>query len=247
MSSTQQNTARIAKNTGYLYLRMILVTLVNLYTSRVVLQALGFEDFGIYNVIASVIVFFSFFNHALKNATTRFLSVEIGKNDLQSLQRTYSMAINLHILLASAIFVLMEITGVWFINHHLTIAANRLTAANWVFQLSLLSMFVSVTQVPYNASIIAHERMNVYAYVELLNVFLKLGIVFLLTIVTADKLIFYAALVAFVQIGNRFFPWLCKTNLDWLCPGYRVNCSDKIRIRRRSVNIRIAFEQINFV
>ena len=85
MSSTQQNTARIAKNTGYLYLRMILVTLVNLYTSRVVLQALGFEDFGIYNVIASVIVFFSFFNHALKNATTRFLSVEMGKNDQQGL------------------------------------------------------------------------------------------------------------------------------------------------------------------
>ena len=215
MSSTQQNTARIAKNTGYLYLRMILVTLVNLYASRVVLQALGFEDFGIYNVIASVIVFFSFFNHALKNATTRFLSVEMGKNDQEGLQRTYSMAINLHILLALAIFVLMEIAGVWFINHHLTIAANRLTAANWVFQFSLVTFMLSTLQIPLESSIIAHERMDFFAIISVFESIGKLGMAFLLTVSPIDRLIAYGGMMMGIALI--------------LFVGYIVYCSIRLR------------------
>lgn len=195
MSETQRNTTLIAKNTGYLYLRMILVTLVNLYTSRIVLQTLGFEDFGIYNVVASVIVFFSFFNYALKNATTRFLSVEIGKGDMEGLKRTYSMAINLHLLLAAAIFVLLEAGGVWFINHHLSIAPERLTAANWVFQFSLLTFVLSTIQIPFDASIIAHERMDFYALISIFEAVGKLGLAFLLIICPFDRLIAYGAMM----------------------------------------------------
>lgn len=195
MNHTQQNTKRIAKNTGYLYLRMILVTIVNLYTSRVVLQTLGFEDFGIYNVVASVVVFFSFFNYALKNATTRFLSVEMGKGDLPGLQRTYSMAINLHWIMATVVFVLLEIGGVWFINHHLTIAPERLTAANWVFQFSLITFVLSTIQIPYDASILAHERMDFYALISIFEAFGKLGMAYLLMISPIDRLIAYGGMM----------------------------------------------------
>lgn len=200
MSETQQHTKRIAKNTGYLYLRMILVTLVNLYTSRVVLQTLGFEDFGIYNVVASVVVFFSFFNYALKNATTRFLSVEIGKQDRMGLQRTYSMAINLHLIMAAGIFLLLEAGGVWFINHHLTIAPERLTAAHWVFQFSLLTFVLSTIQIPFDASILAHERMDFYALISILEALGKLGLAFLLAVSPIDKLIAYGGMMAGIAL-----------------------------------------------
>ena len=200
MQDNRQNTARIAKNTGYLYLRMILVTLVNLYTSRIVLQTLGFEDFGIYNVIASVIVFFSFFNNALKNATTRFLSVEIGVNNTQGIKQTYSMAINVHLILAFTLFVLLEGLGIWAINYHLVIAPERLTAANWVFQFSLITFFISIMQIPFDSTIIANERMDFYAVISIIEALGKLGVAFLLIVSPIDKLIAYAALMMIVAI-----------------------------------------------
>jgi O-antigen/teichoic acid export membrane protein len=194
---------------------MILVTIVNLYTSRIVLQTLGFEDFGLYNVIASVVVFFSFFNYALKNATTRFLSVELGKNDLLGLKQTYSMAINLHMIMAGAVLVILELVGVWFINTQLTIAPERMTAANWVFQFSLLTFCLSMMQIPYDASIIAHERMDFYAIISIVEALAKLGVAFLLIISPIDKLIAYGALmllVALLVFGG--YAGYCKAKLN---------------------------------
>ena len=200
MSTEQQNSIRIAKNTGYLYLRMILVTLVNLYTSRIVLQTLGFEDFGIYNVIASIIVFFSFFNNALKNASTRFLSVEIGANNSTGINQTYSMAINLHLVLASILFVVLEPIGIWWINYHLVISPDRIVAANWVFQFSLITFVFSLIQIPFDSTIIANERMDFYAIISIIEAIGKLGVAFLLIISPIDKLILYAALMMMVAI-----------------------------------------------
>lgn len=214
MSDNTQNTQRIARNTGYLYLRMIIVTLVNLYTSRIVLQTLGFEDFGIYNVVASIIVFFSFFNNALKNATTRYLSFEIGSGNRLRLNQTYSMAINLHLLLALMLSILLEIGGVWFLNSHLDISAERLSAANYVFQFSLLTFCISMLQIPFDSCIIAHERMNFYAIISIFEAVGKLGLAFLLIISPIDKLITYGAGMMIVALVVFVGYWLyCVTRI----------------------------------
>ncbi len=194
------NTNRIAKNTGYLYLRMILVTVVSLYTSRIVLQTLGFEDFGIYNVVASIVVFFSFINHALKNACTRYLSCDIGANDHESLKRTYSMAINLHLILAFGAFVLLEIIGTIIINGYLDIDPERLVAANWVFQFSLITFCLSTIQIPFDANIIAHEHMDYYAIISIAEALGKLGVAFLLIVSPIDKLVMYGALMMLIAV-----------------------------------------------
>lgn len=194
------NNKRIAKNTMMLYIRMLLSMVVSLYTSRVVLEVLGVEDYGIYGVVGGVVAMFSFLNSSMAGATSRFLTFEMGRGDEQRLKDTFSSALIIHIGIAVVVFILAETVGLWFLNNKLVIPDGRMHAAHWVYQLSVLGMFVSVTQVPYNASIIAHEKMDVYAYIELLNVFLKLGIVYLLTIGNFDKLILYATLVLAVNV-----------------------------------------------
>lgn len=190
----------VAKNTGYIFLRMILVLLVSLYTSRVVLHVLGFEDFGIFNVVGSVVVFLSFLRMALTNATYRFFAYEIGTGNTKRLTEIYSMAINSHIILALVMVVLLELGGVWFINNHLNIPSGRLEAANWVFQFSLLAFAINVIQTPFHSNIIAHERMDFYAFVSIIEVVLKLAIVYLLTLSAFDKLAFYGLLQCVVTL-----------------------------------------------
>ena len=180
MSQTSENNKRIAKNTVLLYIRMFISVIVGLYTSRVVLNTLGVEDYGVYNVVGGIVAMFSFLNASMSGATSRFLTYELGKNNLFKLEQTFSSAMVIHIGIAVAVFILAETIGIWFLMNKLVIPESRMLAAHIVFQLSILAMMVTITQVPYNASIIAHEKMDVYAYVELLNVFLKLGIVFLL-------------------------------------------------------------------
>ncbi len=194
------NNQRIAKNTMMLYIRMLLSMVVSLYTSRVVLEVLGVEDYGIYGVVGGVVAMFSFLNASMAGATSRFLTFEMGKGDAQRLRDTFSSALIIHMGIALVVLLLAETMGMWFLNNKLVIPESRMHAAHWVYQLSVLGMFVSVTQVPYNASIIAHEKMDVYAYIELLNVFLKLGIVYLLAIGNFDKLILYATLVLAVNV-----------------------------------------------
>lgn len=168
--------------------------LVSLYTSRVILNTLGIEDYGIYNVVGGVVTMFAFFNSAMSSATQRFLSYDIGKGDFIQLRKTFNATQIIHIGIAVLIFVLAETVGLWFVKTYLVIPPERLEAAIWVYHFSVLSFMVSVIQVPYNATIIAHERMNVYAYVSIIEVLLKLLIVFMLTWITYDKLKLYGIL-----------------------------------------------------
>ena len=193
------NNKRIAKNTMMLYIRMLLSMVVSLYTSRVVLEVLGVEDYGIYGVVGGVVAMFSFLNSSMAGATSRFLTFEMGKGDAQRLRDTFSSALIIHIGIALVVLLLAETVGMWFLNNKLVIPEARMGAAHWVYQLSIISTLLMITQVPYNASIIAHEKMDIYAYVEILNVSLKLLIVFLLKLVDSDKLIVYAVLMLSVS------------------------------------------------
>ena len=192
--------SRIAKNALMLYIRMFLTMIVGLYTSRVVLNTLGVEDYGIYGVVGGVVAMLGFLNASMSGATSRFLTFELGRGDKKRLAETFSSALIVHIIIALIVFVLAETVGLWFVTHKLVIPAGRMTAAHWVYQMSILSAMLGITQVPYNATIIAHEKMDIYAYVEILNVTLKLLIVYLLTIGNFDKLILYALLVFAVSV-----------------------------------------------
>lgn len=191
---------RIARNTLMLYVRLLLSMVVSLYTSRVVLHVLGVDDFGIYGVVGGVVTLFAFLNASMSGATSRFITFALGKEDQKELSETFSTAIIIHIGIALLILLLAETIGLWFLNNELEIPTGRMNAARIVYQFSIIGMAVQVTQVPYNASIISYEKMDIYAYVELLNVGLKLGIVFLLEVGSFDKLIFYAFLVLCVNV-----------------------------------------------
>lgn len=199
MSQDQSSNKRIAKNTLMLYIRMLLSMLVGLYTSRVVLQTLGVEDYGIYGVVGGVVSMMGFLNSSMSGATSRFLTVAIGKGEEENTAKIFSSALIVHICIALIVLFVSETIGLWFFYNKLVIPESRMSAAFWVYQGSIFSAILSITQVPYNASIIAHEKMDVYAYVELLNVFLKLGIVYLLLFLPFDKLLIYAGLVLLVS------------------------------------------------
>ena len=178
-----------------LYFRMFLTMAISLYTSRVVLNTLGVEDFGIYNVVAGVVGMFSFLNSAMSGATQRFLSFEIGKDNFAQLRKVFATSVNIHLLIALVILVLAETIGLWFLNHKLTIPEDRMVAANWIYQFAIFSFVVKIVSVPYTASIIAREHMNIYAYVSIVEVSLKLLLVFLIQWLTYDKLIMYGMLM----------------------------------------------------
>lgn len=215
MPDSTVNNKRIAKNTLMLYIRMGISMIVSLYTSRVVLSALGVEDYGIYGLVGGIVSTFSFLNSTMASATSRFLMFEMGKGNVSRIKATFSSAFLIHILIALIVAVLSETIGVWFLNNKLVIPENRMYAAHWVLQFSVLGMFVGFTQVPYNAAIIAHEKMNIYAFVELLNVFLKLAIVYLLSLCENDRLIVYAFLVLIVNVLIALtYRIYCKRNYE---------------------------------
>ncbi|HHS8489142.1 TPA: hypothetical protein ACTUYI_003892, partial [Legionella anisa] len=163
---------------------------VNLYTLRIVLNTLGISDYGIYGIVSAITVFFSFLKNSISGATSRFLTFELGCNNSEKLKKNFSAALTIHVLIAGIIFILTETLGLWGLENKIVIPIERMSAANWVFQLSMISSMVSVIQVPYSAMIIAHERMNVYAYIEILNYTLQLIAVYLLSAIGSfDKLI----------------------------------------------------------
>jgi O-antigen/teichoic acid export membrane protein len=194
-----ENNKRIAKNTLMLYFRMILTTLVSLYTSRVVLNSLGVEDYGTYNVVGGAVTMFGFFNGAMTSATQRFLTLDIGRKDHVQLRKTFNATQIIHICIALIIFILAETIGLWFVNNKLNLPEGRMEAARWVYHFSVLSFVVTVIQAPYNALIIARERMSVFAYISILDVLLKLFIVFLLAHISFDKLELYGILIFVVS------------------------------------------------
>lgn len=197
----QTNNKTIARNTIMLYMRMFLTMFVGLYTSRIVLATLGVEDYGLYGVVGGVVSMLGFLNASMSGATSRFLSYELGKGNSERLKKTFSSAFIIHVIVALIVLLLAETIGLWFLCNKLVIPDDRMFAAHVVYQLSIISAMLSITQVPYNSCIIAHEKMDVYAYVEILNVTLKLLIVFLLTVGNFDKLILYAILMCFVSIS----------------------------------------------
>ncbi len=200
---------RIAKNAGMLYVRMFLSTLVGLYTSRVVLQVLGVEDYGIYGLVGGVIGMIGFIQSSMSGATSRFITYELGSGNNERLSQIFSCSLIIHSGIAIIFLIFGETLGLWFLNNKLVIPQERIYAAHWVYQLSIVSSMIGVTQTPYGAVLMSHEKMDIYAYFELLNVFLKLGIVFVLVIGNFDKLILYAwlmfAVTVFMMFLYRFY------------------------------------------
>lgn len=183
-----------------LYFRMIFIILVSLYTSRVVLNTLGVADYGLFNVVGGIVVMFSFLNSGMIAACQRFIAYELGKNNLHNLKKVFTTSITIHIVIALFILIVAETAGLWFLNEKMNIAPQRMIAANWVYQCSILAFIVNIISVPYNSCIVAHEHMKAYAYVSILEVMLKLLIVFALTLSGFDKLITYAILTLAVSI-----------------------------------------------
>lgn len=215
MTNSSSNNKRIAKNTLLLYFRMLFMMAVSLYTSRVVLNALGVEDFGIYNVVGGVVAMFSMLSGSLSAAITRFITYELGTGNKENLKKIFSSSVTIQIGLAVLIALLAEAVGVWFLNVKMNIPDARMVAANWVFQFSILTFAINLISVPYNASIIAHERMSAFAYVSILEAIGKLAIAFLIIISPMDKLIFYAILMCAVALIVRFaYGAYCKKHFE---------------------------------
>ena len=200
MSTSAEANKRIAKNTFLLYVRMLFTMAVSLYTSRVVLNVLGVEDYGLYNVVGGFVAMFSFFNGAMAAATQRYLNFELGRGDASRLHQVFCTSVNIHAIISFLVLLLSETVGLGFVYTYLNIPVDRFSAALWVYQASVLSSVVMVMSIPYNAAIIAHERMGAFAYISVLEVVLKLLIVYLLVIYDIDKLKLYAVLMLLVQV-----------------------------------------------
>ena len=190
----------IYKNTLYLYGRMFVSLFISLFTSRVVLQTLGVEDYGINAVVGSVIGMFGVIQTSMIGATSRFLTFEMGKGDEQKLKDTFSTTLTIHIIIALVLFVILETVGLWLLNTKLVIPPDRMFAANCIYQFSILSTMFGVTQTPYSSCIVSHERFSFYAYMDILGTLLKLGILYVLLIGMMDKLVLYGILTLTVSV-----------------------------------------------
>lgn len=211
MPKTLSNNERIAKNTMFLYFRMFVMMITSLFTSRIVLDALGTADYGLNNIISGIVVLFSFLNNALLSATQRFLNFSIGCNDHKKTNMVFCMSMNTYLLLSLFILVAGETIGLWFVNEHLNIPSERIYAANWVYQFTLIQFIINLLRIPYNASIVAYEKMSFYAYVSLIEVISKLLVVYLLYVTTFDKLIFYSFLYTIVPLAVAcIYKWYCN-------------------------------------
>lgn len=195
----------IAKNTMFLYFRMLVTMVISLFTSRVILQVLGVDDYGIYKAVGGIVGMLSFVNNALATSSSRFLTYGLGEGDESKLKRIFSTVLTAHVCLALIIMVLAETIGLWFLYNKMIIPPDRMGAAVYVFHISIITTFFTLTQVPYNASIIAHEKMTVYAYVSIVEAVLKLVIVYMLLIGNIDKLVLYATLLCLLSVGIRLF------------------------------------------
>ena len=200
MPDNSSNNKRIAKNTLLLYFRMFVTMAVGLYTSRIVLNVLGVSDFGIYNVVGGIITLMSFFNVAMVQASQRFLSFELGSGNLERQKRVFCTSVNIHLIICGIAFLVGETFGLWFVNSKLNIPADRMIAANCVYQASILMFMTGGMSVPYNSSIVAHEKMSAFAYISILEVVLKLIIVYLLLVILFYKLIVYSFLMVLVGV-----------------------------------------------
>lgn len=212
---SKTNNKRIAKNTMLLYFRMLITMGVGLYTGRIILNILGVSDYGINNVVGGIVMMASFLNSGLTAATQRFISYEIGRGDEDRLQKVFNTSLVIHGLIAVVILILSETIGLWVVNSYLNIDSDRMVAANWVYQFSILSFIVSIVSVPYNSCIVAHEHMSAFAYISILEASFKLLVAFSLMFINMDKLILYGFLCFMVSVIIRFcYNLYCRHNFD---------------------------------
>lgn len=205
MAGNNPHNKRIAKNTMFLYFRMMITMIISLYTSRVILQVLGVDDYGIYQSVGGIVGFLSFLNSALSTGSSRFITFGLGEGNHEKLKRVFSTTLTGHIILATIIVAVAETAGLWFLHHKLVIPEGRIVPAEWVFHFSIITVFFTLTQVPFNACIIAHEKMKIFAYVSIVDAVCKLLIVYALLIGTIDKLILYAFLHCALQLFILIF------------------------------------------
>lgn len=212
--SVVDSNKRIAKNTIFLYFRMAIVMIVNLYATRVVLDVLGVSDYGVYNVVCGFVAMFSFLNTSMANGIQRFYNFELGKDGESAITRVYNTALCIQILLAIIILALTETIGVWYLNTKMVISPDRIVAANWIFQFSVISLVFVIIQIPYSAAILAYERMNYYAIVSVVDALMKLAIVLILPYFTGDSLIIYGFLIMLITVLNFLLYWVyCHNKL----------------------------------
>lgn len=200
---SQVDNRRIAKNTMMLYARTAFSMLISLITSRVTLQVLGIENYGINDAVGATIGMFSVVSGSLSGSISRFITYELGHGDINKLKRIFSTSLNIQLAIGAVIILLGETLGVWFLNTQMNIPAERMTAANWVLQFAIWSFFIGLTQVPYGACIVAHEKMNVFAWFSIIESVFRLVIVYLLYISPYDKLITLSLLGFVVSLGMR--------------------------------------------
>lgn len=199
-NTSQVDNKRIAKNTLMLYIRTLFVMVITLFTSRVILQSLGVEDYGIYNVVGGIISMLSFISSTLSTASQRYITFELGKGDAGNMNKIFSICLLLHFGLALIVALVAEPLGLWFINNKLLIPTERLTAAVWVFQFTVFSMIIMFLSVPFNALIVAHERMNAFAAISIVDAAMRLFIAYAILLCSSDKLIIYAFLMFVAQL-----------------------------------------------
>lgn len=213
MTAVSENNKRIARNTLYLYFRMILVILVSLYTTRVVLAELGVSDYGIYNVVGGFVTMLTFLNSSMSASSMRFITYELGRGNPERLRDVFCASVNVHACLALVIVILGETVGLWFVNSKLNIAPEMMPQANWVYQFSILTSVTTILQVPYNSVIIAHEKMSIFAVISILEVLIKLGIALLLIVIPNGKLVCYAGMFFASQLIVRIiYQIYCRRN-----------------------------------
>lgn len=234
-----RDTKGIARNTIALYLRSIITLTLGVYTSRVVLEALGVDDYGIYNVIGGFVAMFSILSASLVNASQRFISYEMGKDE-PKMERLFSGTVSIHLLLALGVFIVFETFGIWFLNTQLNINNERITAANWVFQCSVLAFCINLINVPYIACIVAHEKMSAFAYFSIFDSLARLGIVFLLYIIGFDRLVVYAILMLFVAI-------LLRLLYKYYCIHHFSECSYHFILDKPLLKEMLGFTGWNFI
>lgn len=207
MSTNSEANKRIAKNTMLLYIRMGVMMIISFFTARITLEALGVVDYGINNVVGGLVSMFSLISSSLSSSVSRFITFGLGKGDKKELNTIFSTSVNIHIILAIIVVIAIETIGIWFLNNKMTIPADRLTAAHWVLQCSTFMFALGLLSTPYNAAIIAHERMDVYAYFTLFDAFSRLAIIFAIKYYGGDKLILLAIISLIPTLIKQFYYW----------------------------------------
>ena len=240
MSEIAANRKRIAKNTMALYVRMFISMVIGIYTSRVVLEVLGISDYGIYTIVGSITAMMAFLNATMSGATSRFLSFSIGKTDREELNKTFSSVLIVHIIIAVIFLILAESIGVVVLNKFLVIPEDRMTIANIIYQISIVSCVLSILTTPYTSEIISHERLTFFAYLDIINSVLKLAIVYLLSTINYDKLVLYALLLLAVSvlISLTYFIY-CKKNFE--------EVNSKLQYNKKSIKEIFSFAGYNLI